>query len=66
MMQILTSGRNGGRWRAAGGAGEAGGADEADVALRAAMETETVKGDLKAAIEQYQEARGLERSRDRR
>src|SRR5262245_53324191 len=24
-----------------------------DVALRAAMETETVKGDLKAAIEQY-------------
>src|SRR5262245_16397296 len=26
---------------------------KADVALRAAMETETVKGDLKAAIEQY-------------
>lgn len=34
----------------------------ADVALRAAMETETVKGDLKAAIEQY---RSLAKNPDR-
>ena len=34
----------------------------ADVALRAAMETETVKGDLKAAIEQY---RALAKNPDR-
>lgn len=37
--------------------------DRSDVALRAAMETETVKGDLKAAIEQYR--RIASQTRDR-
>src|SRR5438477_12348962 len=36
--------------------------DRSDVALRAAMETETIKGDLKGAIEQYRKLTG---SRDR-
>jgi Tol biopolymer transport system component len=37
--------------------------ERTDVALRAAMETETVKGDLRAAIEQYRKLAGQTRDR---
>src|SRR4029078_8466639 len=37
--------------------------ERSDVALRAAMETETVKGDLRAAIEQYRKLAAQPRHR---